>query len=41
MTGDSSLVSRAVLTRRVVATSKDSYTLRYFKVDQDEGEDKE
>jgi large subunit ribosomal protein L22e len=26
---------------RVVATSKDTYTLRYFKVDQDEAEDDE
>lgn len=26
---------------RVVATSKDTYSLRYFKVDQDEAEDEE
>jgi large subunit ribosomal protein L22e len=26
---------------RVVATTKDTYTLRYFKVDQDEAEDEE
>jgi len=25
----------------VVATSKDTYSLRYFKVDQDEAEDEE
>ena len=27
--------------RSVVATSKDTYSLRYFKVDQDEAEDEE
>jgi large subunit ribosomal protein L22e len=27
--------------RSVVATSKDTYSLRYFKVDQDEAEEEE
>jgi large subunit ribosomal protein L22e len=30
-----------ILTSSVVATSKDTYSLKYFKVDQDEADDEE